>query len=130
VLRRKIPSGEKRDSQQGEERKAGEGQKRDRDEGQEEKGQVRKEKNFQSRRNEMSAHEKGKRWAVSRFILWLVDGGKEQDIAEIFSAATATAGSLGDVEGSAYIEGVLAGWQAGSDQLGLLAALAPDEASA
>ena len=77
----------------------------------------------------MSAHEKGKNWAVSRFILWLVDGGKESDIAEIFSTVVTTARSYGP-QGSAYIEGVLAGWQAGSDQLGLLSALAPDEASA
>jgi len=77
----------------------------------------------------MSAHEKGKRWAVGRFILWLVDGGKEQDIAEIFSAVEHTARCHGP-HGSAYIEGVMLGWQAGSDQLGLLAALAPDEARA
>ena len=77
----------------------------------------------------MSAHEKGKNWAVSRFILWLVDGGRPEDIAEIFSTVVKTARSHGSQD-IHYIEGVLAGWQAGSDQLGLLSALAPDEARA
>jgi hypothetical protein len=123
-VRKGIPVGERKEKQ-GRDRKEIETRAR--------KKRVRsgKKKTFRAGENEMSAHEKGKRWAVSRFILWLVDGGKEQDIAEIFSAAVATAGSYDtDIEGSLYIGGVLAGWQAGTDQLGLLAALAPDEATA